>query len=110
MTIYCHLSPEERAVIMIERNNHSSIQEIARILNRTASTISRELKRNSIATTSAYCAKSAGKKYDARRKTCVKPIKLAMDSSLYNIVRYYLLDKQWSPEQISGVLKKQFPK
>lgn len=110
MTIYCHLSSEERAVIMIERNNHSSIQEIARTLNRSASTVSRELKRNSIARTSAYCATSARKKYDARRKTCVKPIKLAMDSSLYNIVRYYLLDKQWSPEQISGVLKKQFPK
>lgn len=31
-------------------------------------------------------------------------------SSLYNVVRYYLLDKQWFPEQISGVLKKQFPK
>jgi len=107
MTIYCHLSPEERAVIMIERNNHSSIRKIARTLNRSASTISRELKRNSVAPKSVYCAKSARDKYDTRRETCVKPMKLAVGSYLYTVVKGCLLEKQWSPEQISGVFKKQ---
>ncbi|MBL4744702.1 MAG: helix-turn-helix domain-containing protein [Cycloclasticus sp.] len=49
MSIYCHLSPEERAVIMIEHNNHCSIRKIAQTLSRSGSTISRELKRNSAA-------------------------------------------------------------
>jgi len=110
MTIYCHLSPEERAVIMIERNNHSPIRKIARILNRSASTISRELQRNSAANKSAYCAKSARQKYNIRREACVKPTKLTVGSCLYNAVKSCLLEKQWSPEQISGTLKKQYPK
>jgi IS30 family transposase len=108
MSIYYHLSPEERAVIMIERNNHSSIRKIARTLNRSASTISRELKRNGVTATSSYCANSARQKYECRREACVKPIKLTVGSFLYNLVIDGLLDKQWSPEQISGVLKKQY--
>jgi IS30 family transposase len=60
MTIYCHLSPAERAVIMIERNNNSPLRTMARLLNRSASTISRELKRNRANKNSRYCAKSAG--------------------------------------------------
>jgi len=110
MTTYYHLSPEERAVIMIERNNHSSIRKIARTLNRSASTISRELQRNSASTAPVYCAKSARQKYDTRREACVKPTKLAVGSYLYNAVKDCLLDKQWSPEQVSGALKKQYPK
>jgi len=78
MTIYYHLSLEERAVIMIERNNHTSIRKIARTLNRSASIISRELKRNSVTTKPAYCAKSSRQKYEFRREACVKPIKLAV--------------------------------
>ena len=94
MTIYYHLSPEERAVIMIERNNHSSIRKIARTLNRSASTISRELKRNSVATKSTYCARSARQKYETRREICVKPMKMAVGSYLYNLVKGCLLEKQ----------------
>jgi IS30 family transposase len=109
MTIYCHLSPEERAVIMIERNNDSSIRKIAQVLNRSASTISRELKRNTVSAKLTYCAKSAKQQYDTRRDTCVKPIKLIADSPLYNVVKHHLIGKQWSPEQISGTLKKQNP-
>ena len=110
MTTYYHLSPEERAVIMIERNNHSSIRKIARTLNRSASTISRELQRNSVSTEPVYCAKSARQRYDTRRESCVKPVKLTVGSYLYNIVKDRLLEKQWSPEQVSGALKKQYPK
>lgn len=43
--IYHHLSPEERAVIMIEHQNGSSLRSIARRLGRSPSTLSRELRR-----------------------------------------------------------------
>ena len=48
---YTHLSPEERAVIMLELhraredNRPCSIRALARALNRNPSTISRELRR-----------------------------------------------------------------
>ena len=38
---YSHLSAEERAVIMIEKANGSSLRSIGRLLGRSASTISR---------------------------------------------------------------------
>jgi IS30 family transposase len=41
---YSHLSAEERAVIMIEREKDASVRAIARLLGRSASTLSRELK------------------------------------------------------------------
>jgi IS30 family transposase len=43
---YSHLSAEERAVIMIEHGKGCSMRAIARLLARSASTVSRELARN----------------------------------------------------------------
>jgi IS30 family transposase len=42
---YHHLSPEDRAMIMIECQNGSSLRSIARRLGRSPSTLSRELRR-----------------------------------------------------------------
>ncbi|MGY0651020.1 helix-turn-helix domain-containing protein [Luteimonas sp. A537] len=42
---YHHLSPEDRAVIMIERQNGSSLRSTPRRLGRSPSTLSRELQR-----------------------------------------------------------------
>ena len=39
MNNYYHLSPEERALIMIEYNQGSSIRSIGYLLNRSPSTI-----------------------------------------------------------------------
>jgi IS30 family transposase len=47
MSKYHHLSPEERAVIMLERDRGSSLRQIALKLKRNPATLSRELKRNS---------------------------------------------------------------
>ena len=46
MNNYYHLSPEERALIMIEYNQGASIRSIGCLLNRSPSTICREVKRN----------------------------------------------------------------
>lgn len=107
MSSYHHLSPEERAVLMLERENGRSLREIARRLNRCPSTLSRELKRNSPA--GQYCASRAGKAYRRRRKRCVKPRKIASTPPLCAIVNALLRHGKWSPEQIAATLKKHFP-
>ena len=44
--VYSHLSEEERQVIQIEIGNGTSIRRIGLMLGRNASTVSREIKRN----------------------------------------------------------------
>jgi len=46
MTTYHHLSAEERAIIMLEQRRGASLRSIAAELNRSPSTLCRELKRN----------------------------------------------------------------
>jgi IS30 family transposase len=107
MSSYHHLSPEERAIIMLERDRGASLREIADRLGRNPSTVSRELRRNTSA--SGYCATRAGRSYNTRRKCCVKPCKLEANPELWQVVECYLLDDKWSPEQIAGTLKRRFP-
>jgi transposase, IS30 family len=82
-----------------------SIRRIARDLGRAPSTISREIKRNGGC--SAYRASEA----DTRaweRALRPKPCRLARHAGLRWRVAHKLA-LQWSPEQISGWLKRQFP-
>ena len=109
MNNYYHLSPEERALIMIEYNQGVSIRSIGYLLNRSPSTICREVKRNLTTQISQYCATTAARQYQDRRKLCVKPQKLIPDTLLYNQIKEWLVYKQWSPEQISGALKDYYP-
>jgi len=76
--------------------------EIARILTVSASTISRELKRNT--GLKGYRPKQAQSKTDERRQKATKAIKL---TSSFRLVIDDKLQQQWSPEQISGWLKKE---
>jgi IS30 family transposase len=56
---YIHLSAEERAVIMIEHHEGARGRAIARLLGRSASTVSRELTRNRETSMSRYDATQA---------------------------------------------------
>ena len=103
MSNYHHLSPEERAVIMLERDRGYSLRQIAQQLNRSPSTLSRELKRNSAAL--RYCATRAGAAYKHRRKRSVRPLKLASNRALYDKVSSWLVQRKWSPEQIAATLR-----
>ncbi|WP_143176365.1 helix-turn-helix domain-containing protein, partial [Burkholderia ubonensis] len=58
MKEYKHLSAEERAAIMIERAKNTSVRAIARLLGRSASTITRELARNHTESPCSYDATS----------------------------------------------------
>lgn len=100
--LFKQLSSQERYVIQRLYVNHKSIREIARILERSPSTISRELSRNSLES-GRYLGKNAEKVSDARRRLSRKV------ERIQNIqTRDFIEEKlkqDWSPEQISGRLK-----
>ena len=83
-----------------------SLRTIAKSLGRSASTLSRERRRNSVPAGS-YDALMAGRKAINRRRVC-RPHKLAEGSALAQRV-YDKLRRGWSPEQISGHLKQENP-
>jgi IS30 family transposase len=107
MCNYHHLGPEERAVIMIERERGRSLREIAALLTRSPATISRDVRRNSSST--RYYATAAAQAYRSRRKRCVKPRTLEVNHVLRGFVQSQLLEEKWSPEQIAGTLKDRYP-
>jgi len=98
---YHHLSSEERAAIMLARQDNHSIRNIAQRLRRSASTISREIRRLAAP---HYDATQASKDYIERRQLCVRKPVLQQGTALYQHVHDRLVYKRWSPEQISNHL------
>jgi len=100
------LSPLERSMITAGLRQGMSIRQIAGMLGRSPSTISREIRRG----------RSGGRAYDARiaqlrtevRRARPKPSKLALDPVLRGWVQERLTLK-WSPMQISRKLVREFP-
>src|SRR5699024_1280109 len=96
-THYRHLSSEERAVIMIKVRQGKSCRAIARLLDRSPSTISRELARNSATAStpekqpSRYDASAAALAYRKRRQRCRRRRKLIEGSTLYRLVYHRLV-------------------
>ena len=102
MCHYKHLSTKERESLLVLRKIGKTITEIAKELNRSKSTISRELKRNS--TEGEYSAYAAAAAYAERRKRCRRP-KLLENQALKEKVHELIVEQHWSPEEISGRLK-----
>lgn len=106
-----YLTPVERAVIMVARRGGKSVREIARMLDRSPSTVSRELARNRVSAGKqylrAYDARSAQLRAESRLAR-PQPSKLSLDPFLHDYVQTRL-DQKWSPEQISNTLKTEFP-
>ena len=100
MKKYTHLTSEERVLISHYHDNGISIRRIGQLVGRPASTISRELSRNSNKVD--YNPKTAQKRYLSRRR---KACKLDLDGDLK---RYVLngLYEGLSPEMISLRLKR----
>ena len=99
---YHHLSPEDRAVIMIERQNGSSLRSIASRLGRSPSTVSRELQR---AGPGAYDATHAAQAYRDRRSASRCPRSLIPGTALYQDVHDRLVFSRSSPQQIAARLR-----
>ena len=102
---YTHLSDWERTRIMVLKAEGRSMRDISRMVFRSASTISRELKRNGHK--ESYSVLLADERSKARRKGRVR--KLYKNNRLLSYVQGYL-KKRWSPEQISGKLARMFDK
>ncbi|MBR6917466.1 MAG: IS30 family transposase [Clostridia bacterium] len=102
MSHYKHFSIEERESLLILKKTGKNITEIAAILKRNKSSISRELKRNSIDGDYSACAAEAS--YKERRKNC-KRHKLLENVELKKTIQRLIVEEHWSPEEISGRLK-----
>ena len=102
MSHYTHLTTFERENILYFRAQGKSISFIALKLNRSKSTISRELKRNSF--NGDYWPDQAQKAYSARRKNS-HPHYRFEDLALFSFVRRAFLEWQWSPQQIAERLR-----
>ncbi len=101
------LSFSEREEIALGRAAGDSARVIARRLGRSPSTVSRELRRNVDRRDGCYRATTAhALAYD--RASRPKPAKLATNLALAERVQDDL-ERRYSPEQISGRLRRQFP-
>ena len=97
------LSEDERIRVADLRRLGWSTRVIARKLGRDPSTISRELRRNADPLTGSYRPFTAHRRALGRRPR-PRPAKLAADLELPTMVQQ-LLDRWWSPEQISHELR-----
>ena len=99
---YIHLTIEERAYISKFKEMNMSLREMAKILNRNVSTISREIKRNSFKksrnhSVTSYSPIYANKKYELRRLKCHRPV--TYNDYLLNYLKNKI-ELHWSPDQI----------
>ncbi len=99
---YHELSVEERSDIQVGLLRGMSQRAIARMLNRSPSTISREIRRNRDAC-GAYATQHAQQAMRERRLPCRPRQKLVPGNELFELVAY-LLRQCFSPEQIAGKL------
>ncbi|WP_309974731.1 IS30 family transposase [Variovorax guangxiensis] len=106
-TRYQQLQPEDRMTMASMRQQGSSMRAMARMLGRSASTISRELERNTLAEL-PYASHSAQVSSKGRRQAARPLRKLDMQGVGWGVV-LTLLDWRWSPQQIAGTLKRVFP-
>ena len=103
---YHHLTPFERGQIQALLKQGVNRSAIGRSLNRDRSTIVRELARNATFK-NGYCPEQAQRRYHEMRKECVRTKRLD-----YPPLRRFLLEegsRAWSPEQVAGRLRLQYP-
>jgi len=108
-TAYCerYLSREERYELARLREGGLSIRAVAARMGRSASTICRELARNAHARTGGYQPERAHRMaWDRQRRP--KPSRLSQNPALRRQVQQ-LLERRYSPEQVSGRLKVLYP-
>ena len=98
MNLYKHLTIDEREQIFLLFNQGNSIRLIAKKLDRSSSTISRELARNKEQL--KYSPSVAQKNYEKRKTNCGRK-RLLNNPELKALVKKLFLNEQWSPEQIA---------
>lgn len=103
LTFMSHLTREQRYTICTMLQNGYTQSEIARVINKNKSVVSREIRRNADARSGQYKDDLAHRKYLKRQEYKAKPRTFTPE------VEEYVRDKlhlKYSPEQIAGVAKK----
>lgn len=103
---YQQLQPIERMRIEIWKSENVSAQEMGRRLGRSASTITREVKRNTCQA-NGYQAQGAQWQRSCRRTGAKPNPKLHPDGVLWAVV-CELLRWKWSPQEIAATLKQAY--
>ncbi|WP_344982022.1 IS30 family transposase [Streptosporangium fragile] len=101
------LSEDERIAIADMLRTGASLRAIARELQRSPATISREVRRNRDPSTGTYHPFRAQRRATVRRARS-KEGKVRRDSELKTYIQLRL-NQRWSPEQISQDLRTAFP-
>ena len=101
-----HLTLAERECLQRLVKQKRSKVEAAAVLGRHRSTIYRELARNSSAF--GYRSRLAQRLHDERRRNCGRRAKLCDPATRSYVVERLM--KAWSPDQIAGRLRREFPR
>lgn len=107
MRPYAHFTLKERICLEGMREAGKSPSEIARLLGRSRSTISRELRRNGNRQ-GRYSSWGAYSKAAARRKRSVRRRRIEKDPELHGYVREKLRP-YWSPELTAAMWNREHP-
>jgi IS30 family transposase len=101
MSSYNHLTLKDRECILLGVNLNDTYQTIAEKIGCSKATVSREIMRNG--GRDAYSAVKAQESYQRRRLKSRRP-RILTDLKLRDFVLHCIIQRQWSPEQISGRL------
>ncbi|WP_310320415.1 IS30 family transposase [Hydrogenophaga palleronii] len=104
---YQQLQPEDRVTLASLVQQKYTVRDIALVLGRSPSTISRELLRN--AQPAGYASTAARACALQRRRQGRAPNKLHPEGVLFDVMRHFL-GLRWSPEQIALTLAHIYPK
>jgi IS30 family transposase len=101
---YQQLTMRERYLIVKHKSMGWSLRQIGKALSRSASTISRELKRNADRSDGRYRVEKAESYARARRRRSRQgsQFKVCDVATVHG-----LIGRRWSPQQVSGRLRKQ---
>ena len=100
LRMYKQLTSEQRSQIFALLQRKCARKEIARIVGISQSTLSRELRRNSTRSGKYIWFKAMERRKRSTRNAALAP-------ELVWRIKQLIIEEQWSPRQISGVLKKE---
>lgn len=104
--MYRQLTQEERYMIGQLRRQGCTLGQMAKLMGRSRSTIWREIQRNACHNNDgAYRPSHAQERTNGRRRRSRRGSHFAAWE--WYLIEQLLIDEQWSPEQLSGVLKRE---
>jgi IS30 family transposase len=107
---YCHFKPFQRNELSILLQAGHTQKEAAKLLGKTASAVCQELKRNPADTRFGYDAGLAKYYTQQRRVEANQRFRKIENNPWLRIYIVRNIKKYWSPEQISGRIRKKWPK